>query len=113
MLESINKTTIEKLKASARETQKIIQYFLQIADQEKTYAEMIKKNSAFFAEIKLGYQNTGQGLMSIYENMENYESSISKDKLFASKTIKEIVDETIGKVFKEMIKKVPKPRITL
>lgn len=106
VLESINKTTIEKLKNSARESQKIIQYFLQIADQERIYSEMIKRSSTFLAEIKLTYQNNGQGLMSIYENMENYESSISKDRLFASKAIKEIVDETIGKVFKEIIKKV-------
>ena len=106
VLESINKTTIEKLKNSARESQKIIQYFLQIADQERIYSEMIKRSSTFLAEIKLTYQNNGQGLMSIYENIENYESSISKDRLFASKAIKEIVDETIGKVFKEIIKKV-------
>ena len=106
ILDSIDRNTIEKLKISAKETQKIIQYFLQIAEHEKTYSELIKKNSVFLAEIKLTYQNNGQGLMSIYENMETYESNISKDKLFASKVIKEIVDETLGKVFKEMIKKV-------
>lgn len=106
LLESIFNKTIEKLKASARESQKMIQYFLSIADQERHYSEFVNKNITYLAEIKNNYQNCGKAVHELCEAIETYESNVAKDKLHASKVIKQIIDETLGSIFKEQLKKV-------
>jgi len=43
--------------------------------------------------------------MTIYENIELYETNVSKDKAYTTKVIKEIIDETLGKNFKDIVQK--------
>lgn len=105
ILDSIFTRTVEKLKISARESQKIIQYFLARIDWEKSYSDNILKNITYMAEVKQTYQNCGKGLFDLCEGIEAYENNIAKDKLQASKAIKQIIDETLGAVFKEQIRK--------
>ena len=57
ILDSIFTRTVEKLKISARESQKIIQYFLARIDWEKSYSDNILKNITYMAEVKQTYQN--------------------------------------------------------
>jgi len=105
LLQSIFGKTIEKIKASSRESQKMIMYFLSIADQEKNYSDFVHKNIVYLGEIKNNYQNCGKAVHDLCEGIETYEANVAKDKLHASKVIRQIVDETLGSVFKEQVKK--------
>ena len=52
---------MSKLKQSARESQKMIQYFLTLSEMEKSYSDHLSKNIGYLTDIKKNYQNYGQG----------------------------------------------------
>jgi hypothetical protein len=106
ILEHIFAQSIDKMKQSARESQKIVQYFISIAEMEKSYNENITKNIKYLSEIKQCYQNYGKGYLDLCDGIEMYEKSVAQDHLFASKEIKQLVDETLGALFKKQISKI-------
>lgn len=65
ILETIYKKVIEKMKQSARESQKMVQYFLTVADMEKSYADHLNKSVGYLADIKKNYQDFGKGYLDM------------------------------------------------
>jgi hypothetical protein len=106
ILEHVFAQTIDKMKQSARESQKIVQYFLSVSEMERDYSENIDRNIKYMADIKQCYQNYGKGYLDLCDGVETYEKSVAQDHLFASKEIKQLVDETLGALFKKQIQKI-------
>lgn len=94
------------MRISARESQKMIQFFLAISDQEKQLSETLTKSIAYMSDVKKTYQTCGKGLYDLCEGIEAYETRRAKDRLYASKLIREIVDETLGAIFKQQVSKI-------
>ena len=94
-----------KLKSSADEYFKIIQYFLLISEQEKQLSKLFLKNCSYMTEIKKNYQDSGTEFFNLCDGIESYEINYAKERQNIAKTIKDSVD---GAIYKEINTKVQK-----
>ena len=77
-----------------------------LSDMEKSYADHLQKSIGYLSDIKKNYQNFGKGYHDMCNGMEVYEMENIKERKFFSKTIKQIIEEKLGAIFKTQIKKI-------
>mmetsp|Transcript_34792 Transcript_34792/g.34453 ORF Transcript_34792/g.34453 Transcript_34792/m.34453 type:complete len:132 (+) Transcript_34792:609-1004(+) len=94
------------MRQSARESQKMVQYFLTISEMEKTYADHLNKSVGYLSDIKKDYQDFGKGYLDMCGHLERYERDLISHRQMSAKAIKQTIDETLGGVFKTQIQKI-------
>ena len=94
------------MRQSARESQKMVQYFLTMSEMEKTYADHLNKSVGYLTDIKKNYQDFGKGYLDMCGHLEKYERDLISHRQMSSKAIKQTIDDTLGGVFKNQVQKI-------